>query len=162
KLALGTTLVLSAVGLPLAWWLATTRRRAKVLVEAAVALPLVLPPTVLGFYLLTATAPYSLIRPTYETLTGRPPPFPIPRAFRGVSALQSALRGPSVRRGVRGRGPAVDRSVVVSRRVAAANVLPHRRAAIVAGHPGGDCAHVRTHGRRVRRRADGRRQYPGR
>ncbi|HVI96820.1 MAG TPA: molybdate ABC transporter permease subunit, partial [Anaeromyxobacter sp.] len=54
-----TTLALLALGLPIAQWLATTRWRWKVLVEAVVALPLVLPPTVLGFYLLVAFGPSS-------------------------------------------------------------------------------------------------------
>lgn len=54
KLALLTTIILMVVGTPLAWWLAKTKRRFKTVVEAVVALPLVLPPTVLGFYLLIA------------------------------------------------------------------------------------------------------------
>ncbi len=57
RLATLTTIVLLAVGTPLAYWLAYTRRRWKGLVEALVALPLVLPPTVLGFYLLVAMGP---------------------------------------------------------------------------------------------------------
>jgi molybdate transport system permease protein len=52
KLALVTSALLLALGLPLAWWLAFTRFRLRFLVEAVVALPIVLPPTVLGFYLL--------------------------------------------------------------------------------------------------------------
>jgi molybdate transport system permease protein len=52
KLALVTSVLLLALGLPLAWWLAFTRFRLRFLVEAVVALPIVLPPTVLGFYLL--------------------------------------------------------------------------------------------------------------
>jgi molybdate transport system permease protein len=52
-----TTLLLLAIGTPLAWWLARTRSAAKALVESLVALPLVLPPTVLGFYLLLLMAP---------------------------------------------------------------------------------------------------------
>ena len=52
KLALVSTLVLLVLGTPLAWWLARSRWRYRFLVDAAVALPLVLPPTVLGFYLL--------------------------------------------------------------------------------------------------------------
>jgi molybdate transport system permease protein len=57
ELALVTTLVLLVVGTPLAWWLAFTERRWRVAVEAVVALPLVLPPTVLGFYLLVLMSP---------------------------------------------------------------------------------------------------------
>ncbi|WP_157484936.1 molybdate ABC transporter permease subunit [Gilvimarinus polysaccharolyticus] len=58
KLALVTTLVLLVLGTPLAWWLAQGRaRHLRTLVEAAVALPLILPPTVLGFYLLLLLAP---------------------------------------------------------------------------------------------------------
>lgn len=52
KLALVSTAILLVLGTPLAWWLARSTSRLKIWVEAAVALPLVLPPTVLGFYLL--------------------------------------------------------------------------------------------------------------
>ncbi|MCA1804821.1 MAG: molybdate ABC transporter permease subunit [Xanthomonadaceae bacterium] len=52
KLAAITTLVLLLLGTPLAWWLARTRARIKLVIETLVALPLVLPPTVIGFYLL--------------------------------------------------------------------------------------------------------------
>lgn len=57
KLALVTVGLLVLIGTPLAWWLAFTRSRLKPLVEALVALPLVLPPTVLGFYLLILLGP---------------------------------------------------------------------------------------------------------
>ena len=57
KLAGLTTIILLLVGTPLAWWLARTRSWAKSLVNALVALPLVLPPTVIGFYLLVALGP---------------------------------------------------------------------------------------------------------
>jgi len=52
-----TTAVLILIGTPLAWWLARSRRRWKEAVATVVALPLVLPPTVLGFYLLLALGP---------------------------------------------------------------------------------------------------------
>ncbi len=52
-----TTLVLLAVGTPIAWWLARSKARWKEVVASVVALPLVLPPTVLGFYLLLALGP---------------------------------------------------------------------------------------------------------
>jgi molybdate transport system permease protein len=57
KLASFTTAVLLGVGTPLAWWLARTRARVKPVVAALVAMPLVLPPTVLGFYLLVWLGP---------------------------------------------------------------------------------------------------------
>lgn len=61
KLAGISTLILIIMSTPLAWWLAHTRSRAKVAIEALVALPLVLPPTVLGFYLLLALSPEGVI-----------------------------------------------------------------------------------------------------
>jgi molybdate transport system permease protein len=59
RLAVGTTVILLAVALPLAWWIASGRGAGRALVQAVVALPLVLPPTVLGFYLLVALGPLS-------------------------------------------------------------------------------------------------------
>ena len=58
RLASMTVVVLLIVGTPLAWWLAHTRSRFRPIVEAVVALPIVLPPTVLGFYILVALGPY--------------------------------------------------------------------------------------------------------
>ena len=80
KLAFFTTLILLIVGLPLAYWLAETRWRLKFLLEAAVALPIILPPTVLGFYILIAIGPHSPLGQIYETLVGRPLPF----SFEGL------------------------------------------------------------------------------
>jgi len=57
KLAFATTLVLFIICIPIAYWLAFSRSRFKVLIEAFVGLPLVLPPSVLGFYLLLAFSP---------------------------------------------------------------------------------------------------------
>ncbi len=57
KLALFSTLILIVLATPLAWWLAHSHFKGKALVEALVALPLVLPPTVLGFYLLILLGP---------------------------------------------------------------------------------------------------------
>ena len=61
RLACMTVLVLLIVGTPIAWWLAHTRSRFRTIVEALVALPIVLPPTVLGFYILVALGPYGPI-----------------------------------------------------------------------------------------------------
>ena len=57
RLATSTTAILLVLGLPAAYWLTYSERRWKFLVEALVALPLVLPPTVLGFYVLLAMGP---------------------------------------------------------------------------------------------------------
>jgi molybdate transport system permease protein len=57
RLACVTTLLLLLIGTPIAWWLARTRSRLRPVVGAVVALPIVLPPTVLGFYLLVAMGP---------------------------------------------------------------------------------------------------------
>ena len=72
KLASLTTVILLLLGTPLAWWLARTRWRFKFLIEAVVALPLVLPPTVLGFYLLIALGPNGPIGGFMEALGARP------------------------------------------------------------------------------------------
>jgi len=71
RLAAVTTLVLMLLGTPLAWWLANTRARMRPLVEAVTALPLVLPPTVLGFYLLVLLSPDSAFGGAWIGLTGQ-------------------------------------------------------------------------------------------
>jgi molybdate transport system permease protein len=70
QLAGVTVIVLLLIGTPVAWWLACTRSRFRTLVEAIVALPIVLPPTVLGFYLLVALGPHGLIGGVWKDLTG--------------------------------------------------------------------------------------------
>lgn len=70
QLAAVTTVILIIVGLPLAWWLATTRSRARPVVEAVTTLPLVLPPTVLGFYLLILFSPDAPLGAFWLKVTG--------------------------------------------------------------------------------------------
>lgn len=70
RLALLVTALLLVIATPLAWWLARTRSRARPVVEALVALPLVLPPTVLGFYLLVLMAPTAPLGAAWLGLTG--------------------------------------------------------------------------------------------
>ena len=72
QLAAVSTLILLVVGTPLAWWLARTQWRFRFVVEAMVALPLVLPPTVLGFYLLIALGPSGPIGGLMQALGGQP------------------------------------------------------------------------------------------
>ncbi|MES9937945.1 MAG: molybdate ABC transporter permease subunit [Sedimenticola sp.] len=71
KLAGVTTLILLLLGTPFAWWLARSRWRFKFLIEAVVALPLVLPPTVLGFYLLVALGPHGPLGGMMQWLGGQ-------------------------------------------------------------------------------------------
>lgn len=72
RLAVITTVLLLLIGTPIAWWLAGTRTRFRTVVEAVVALPLVLPPTVLGFYLLLALAPDGPVGALWQRLGGGP------------------------------------------------------------------------------------------
>lgn len=68
KLATIVTSLLLVIGTPIAWWLARTQSRLKGVVGALVALPLVLPPTVLGFYMLVAMGPHGAIGRLTESL----------------------------------------------------------------------------------------------
>jgi molybdate transport system permease protein len=78
KLASATTVILLLLGVPLAYWLTFSVRRWKFLGEALVALPLILPPTVLGFYILLAIGPRSPVGALYATVTGGLLPFSFP------------------------------------------------------------------------------------
>src|SRR6202795_4237874 len=82
RLAASTTVVLLVVGIPLAYWIVFSPRRWKFLVEAIVALPLVLPPTVLGFYVLIAIGPLSPVWRAYVRVAGHGLPF----TFEGLLA----------------------------------------------------------------------------
>src|SRR6266446_9099416 len=70
ELAVVVSAILFVVGLPLAYWIAFSRWRWKFLVEAMIALPIVLPPTVLGFYVLMALGSRSPLGRWWESLTG--------------------------------------------------------------------------------------------
>jgi len=86
RLALTVCLILLVLGLPVAYWITFSRWRWKFLAESVVALPLVLPPTVLGFYVLVAMGPHSPIGRWYESWSGHGLPF----TFEGL-VIGSAL-----------------------------------------------------------------------
>ncbi len=71
KLATVTTLILLVIGTPVAWWLANTKVKTKPVIEALVALPIVLPSTVLGFYLLLILSPQSSLGGWWFEFTGQ-------------------------------------------------------------------------------------------
>ncbi|WP_018231517.1 molybdate ABC transporter permease subunit [Thioalkalivibrio thiocyanodenitrificans] len=68
RLCLYTTVILLVIATPVAWWLSSGRSAGRVAVQAVVALPLVLPPTVLGFYLLIVLGPRGLVGGTLESM----------------------------------------------------------------------------------------------
>ncbi len=72
KLATLTVLILLIIGTPLAWWLSITQSKFKIFIESVVALPLVLPPTVLGFYLLLALSPNGFIGNIWSYISDTP------------------------------------------------------------------------------------------
>lgn len=83
QVAGSTTAILCATGLPLAYWLARSRWRGKFLIEACVALPLVLPPAVLGYYLLVTFSPNGFLGRIFVNLTGTSLPFSFPGIVLG-------------------------------------------------------------------------------
>lgn len=100
-LATVTTLILVLLGTPLAWWLARQRGSLGALIEALVATPLILPPTVLGFYLLLLLAPDTALGSAWQALTGTQLAFSFSALVIGsviyslpfvVQPLQSAFR----------------------------------------------------------------------
>ncbi|HUB80186.1 MAG TPA: molybdate ABC transporter permease subunit [Bryobacteraceae bacterium] len=108
RLSAFTTLILLTAGIPLAAWLAFSRRRWKFLVEAVVALPLVLPPTVLGFYILMAIGPRSPLGGLYSKLTGGMLPF----SFQGLLLASSLYSLPFTVQPVAASFAAVDRELI--------------------------------------------------
>jgi len=108
RLAVSTTAILLVIGTPVAYWLAFSPRRWKFLVEAVVALPLVLPPTVLGFYVLLAMGPRSPIGALYGKLTGGMLPF----SFQGLLLASVLYSMPFTVQPLAAAFAAVDRKLV--------------------------------------------------
>jgi len=137
RLATFTTLILLALGLPLAGWLALSDKRGRWIVDALVALPLVLPPTVLGFYVLVALGPRSPIGRAYESITGNPVVF----SFQGLLVASVLYSLPFAVQPFAAAFAAVDRNLIetawclgASRlRTFARIIVPLARPGIVAG-----------------------------
>ena len=137
RLATATTLILLVVGLPLAGWLALSHRPGRWAVDALVALPVLLPPTVLGFYVLVALGPRSPIGRAYEAITGQPIVF----SFQGLLVASVLYSLPFAVQPFAAAFAAVDRNLIetawclgASRaRTFARIVVPLARSGIVAG-----------------------------
>jgi molybdate transport system permease protein len=82
RLALSTAAILIAIAVPLAWWIASRHTPARAIAQAVVALPLVLPPTVIGFYLLVALGPLTPVGRFFIDIFGHPLAF----SFEGLLA----------------------------------------------------------------------------
>ena len=162
RLATFTVVLLLPLGLVVARVLAWTPFPGRRLAEAALALPLVLPPTVLGLYLLLAFGQGSPLGRAFEALTGQTLAF----SFSGlllasivfnlpfaIQPMQRAFESIPARRARRGR---------VLRDEPLEDLHADRAAAGLARRADGGGAHLRAHAGRVRRRADGRRQHPRR
>ena len=108
ELAVATAATLLVLGLPIAWWVAFSRWRWKFLVEAVVALPLVLPPTVLGFYILVAIGPASPLGRVYHALAGHGLPF----TFAGLLLASVVYSLPFAVQPCASAFAAVDRSLI--------------------------------------------------
>jgi molybdate transport system permease protein len=137
RLATATTLILLVVGLPLAGWLAFSQRRGRWAVDALVALPLVLPPTVLGFYVLVALGPRSPLGQAYQAIAGQPIVF----SFQGLLIASVLYSLPFAVQPFAAAFAAVDRSLIETAWCLGASrlrtfgriVVPLARPGIVAG-----------------------------
>jgi molybdate transport system permease protein len=137
RLAAATTIILLAIGLPLAGWLALSNRRGRWAVDALVALPLVLPPTVLGYYVLVMLGPRSPIGRVFETVTGSPIVF----SFTGLLVASVLYSLPFAVQPFAAAFAAVDRTLIETAWCLGASrlrtftriVVPLARPGIVAG-----------------------------
>ena len=150
---------LLVVGTPIAWWLARSRARWKEAVATVVALPLVLPPTVLGFYLLVALGPNGPGGWIASLFGGRSLAF----TFEGLVIGSVIYSMPFVVQPIRNAFEAFgERPLEVAATLRASpsgRLLDGRRAARPPGLSDRRGPGLRPYGRRVRRRADDRRQH---
>jgi molybdate transport system permease protein len=136
RLASITTAILLVVGVPLAWWIASGRGWGRALVQTAVALPLVLPPTVIGFYLLVALGPLTAPGRVLTRLMGHPLAF----SFTGLLVGSILYSLPFAVQPLVAGFTGVDREYVEAaaglganpRRVFFSVVLPMMRASLLA------------------------------
>jgi molybdate transport system permease protein len=137
EIAAWTTAILLVIGLPTAYALAYTRSRAKFLADALIALPLVLPPTVLGFYVLIAIGPHSPVGQVYEHWSGKMLPF----SFQGLVLASVIYSLPFAIQPMTAAFARVDRSLIEASRCLGASrlrtfwkvILPQSISGVVVG-----------------------------
>jgi molybdate transport system permease protein len=119
QLASVSTIALAVLGIPLAYWLATTRSRWRPIVDALVALPLLLPPTVLGFYLLMGMGPGTPLGRAYAALAESTLPF----SFAGIAVASVIYNLPFAVRPFAAGFAGVDRRLLDAARCLGASPL---------------------------------------
>ncbi len=137
RLAFVTTLLLLVIGLPIAQWLARGGGRVPLIAEVLLTLPIVLPPTVIGFYLLVIFAPHSLLGGLWTRVMGQPLPF----SFAGLVAGSVIYSLPFAIQPFRAGLAGVSRELVDVARISGASplatfwhvTLPLARGGIAAG-----------------------------
>ena len=159
QLAITVSLILFVLGLPIAYWIAFSRWRWRFLVETIVALPIVLPPTVLGFYVLVALGPRSPLGRLWISLTGHTLAFTFSGLVIGSILYSLPFAVQPFAASFAGVDRKLDRGFGDARGFPAANVRPRNCSAL---RPRIDCRHrpeLCAHHGRVRRRADGGRKH---
>lgn len=159
-------MLLLVVGTPIAWWLTRTRSRLKGIVGAVVALPLVLPPTVIGFYLLVLMGPNGYVGKLTQSLGIGLLPF----TFGGLVVGSVTYSLPFVVQPLQNAFEAMGRRPLEAAATLRAGpwdtfftvALPLARPGIRPGIHYRDDSRLRAYGGRIRRRADDRREYSGR
>lgn len=133
RLSFWTMVLLVFIGMPIAYWVAFSRWRFKFFVEAIVALPLVLPPTVLGFYVLISIGPKSPLGSLYRDITGSLLPF----SFEGLLAASVLYSMPFAVQPFASAFGAVDRKLIeASRCLGATRWRTFRRVILPLSLPG--------------------------
>jgi len=137
KLATITAIVLAFVGLPVSYWVAFSKWRWKFFAEAVVALPLVLPPTVLGFYVLVGLGPRSPLGRWYESLSGHGLPF----TFEGLVVASTLYSLPFAVQPVAAAFRSIDRRLIEASWTLGVSswgtffrvIVPQAKAGLIAG-----------------------------
>ena len=159
QLAVTVSAILLVIGLPIAYWIAFSRWRWKFLIEAVVALPIVLPPTVLGFYVLVALGPRSPLGRWWISLTGHTLAF----TFSGLVIGSILYSLPFAVQPFAASFAGVDRKLIAASATLGASPLrsffSHNRAPLGARTDYRRSPQLCPHHGRVRRRAHGGRKY---